>query len=98
MCILCHGGWAILEHDQDTPSDGPLLRTHETTTFARRSQLGDVDGNLRGADTDTEAIDDASHDKHGDVLGSADDDGANDPEDSSDHDSLLSAQDIREEA
>jgi len=45
--------WAIceaapigdIEHDQNTPGDGPLLCTNDTASLARRRQLGDVHGN-----------------------------------------------------
>ena len=52
----------ILEHDQDTPGDGPLLTTDESPTFARRSQLGNVDWHLSGANADAEPIDDPADD------------------------------------
>ncbi len=38
--------WDILEHDQDTPSDRPLLTADQPATLGRRSQFRDVDRHL----------------------------------------------------
>lgn len=62
---MCSGD--ILEHDQDTPCDGPLLTADQPATLARRSQLGDVDRHLGGANADTKAINDAADDQHADI-------------------------------
>ena len=68
------------EHNANTPSDGPLLHADKTASFRRRGDLGDVDGDLSGADTDGEAVDYAANDQHRDVLGSTDENATNDPE------------------
>jgi len=68
-----------VEHDHDAPGDGPLLGTDETSTLRRWSDLGDVDWDLSGADTDTETVDDTSDNEHANVLGRADNDAADDP-------------------
>lgn len=68
-----------VEHDHDAPGDGPLLGTDETATFGWGRKLGDVDGDLGGADTDAETIDEAADYQHADILGGADDDGTDDP-------------------
>lgn len=34
-----------VEHDHDTPCDGPLLSTDHTATLARRRKLGDINRN-----------------------------------------------------
>lgn len=67
------------EHDHDTPCDGPLLHTNQPSTLGWRRQLGDVDGDLRGADAYTETIDDTSGDEHGDVYRGATNNGTDDP-------------------
>lgn len=46
----------LLEHDQYAPSDSPLLSPDQTTALTRGSKLGNVDGNLGGADAHTDAI------------------------------------------
>lgn len=33
-------------HDEDTPGDGPLLSTNNTTSLGRRGKFGNIDGNL----------------------------------------------------
>ena len=70
----------LLEHNQDPPGDGPLLGTYEPTTFGRRGDLGDVDGNLGGLNADTEPVDDATDDQHSNVLRRANEDRADDPD------------------
>lgn len=72
---------ANVEHDEDTPGDSPLLATDESSTLRWWCNLGDIDGNLSGADSDRETVDDTSDDKHRNVLGSADDNGAKNPVD-----------------
>lgn len=52
----------LLEHDQYAPSDSPLLSPDQTTALARGSELGNVDWNLSGADTHTNAIDQTAND------------------------------------
>ncbi|KAH0356612.1 hypothetical protein KCU81_g274, partial [Aureobasidium melanogenum] len=67
----------------------PLMKEHPTdelSSLAWRSDLRDVDRNLGGADANTEAVDYTTDDEHGDVLRSADDDAANNPDDGSDLD------------
>lgn len=83
-----------LTHDHDAPSDCPLLHAHEATALRRRCDLGNVDWNLSRTDADTEAIDDATDDEHGDVLRGGCDDRTNHPDHSTDHDSLLAAEDV----
>ena len=67
------------EHDANTPSDGPLLHTDETASLGCGCDLGDVDGDLGGADTDRKAVDNTAHNQHRDVLGGANEDATNDP-------------------
>lgn len=62
----------LLEHDQYAPSDGPLLSPDQTTALTRGSELGNVDRNLGGADTNANAIDQTANNQHADVLGSRD--------------------------
>lgn len=69
----------ILVHDQNTPGDGPLLRADETTTLGGRRKLRDIDRNLGGLNSDAETVDDSSGNEHTHVLGSAYDDGADNP-------------------
>lgn len=66
------------------PSDGPLLSADELSSHAGRGHLREIDRNLGRADADTEAIDYAADDKHGNVLRGADDNASNDPNDGSD--------------
>lgn len=91
------GAVGDVEHDQDTPGNGPLLSTDDGTTLGGGSQLGDVDGNLRGADTDAETVDETADNEHGDVLRGGHDDAANDPDAAANHDGGLATQDIGEE-
>lgn len=51
---------------------------------------------LRRADTHAEAIDKSAHHQHSNVLGSADNDGTNAPNDGADLDRPLTAEDIRQ--
>lgn len=69
----------LLEHDHDTPGNGPLLETNQTTTLGWRCDLRDIDRNLSRADTHAEAVDDTTNDQHGNVLGGADNDRTNTP-------------------
>ena len=62
----------LLEHNHDTPGNGPLLGPDEPTTLARRCQFRDVNGDLSGADADTESVDDAANNQHANVLRSTD--------------------------
>lgn len=64
-----HASRDVLVHDEDTPSNGPLLETHESSTFRRRRKLRDIDWDLGRFDTDCDAVDYTADDKHGDVLG-----------------------------
>lgn len=82
----------------DAPGDGPLLHANETAALGRRSNLRDVDRDLRRADTNAEAVDDATDDEHGDVLRCSSDNRANDPDDCTEHDGLLAAEAVRDEA
>lgn len=60
---------ANVEHDHDTPSDGPLEEGTQTTTDVLGGKLGDVDGDSRGGQTDTETCNETAADKLGHVLG-----------------------------
>jgi hypothetical protein len=64
-----------------------LLRPYNTTAAGRRSEFGDVDRNLGGADTDRETVDEAAPNEHADVLRGAGDDGTDDPDSTADLDS-----------
>lgn len=82
-------GNGVLEHDQNAPSNGPLLGTYKATSFAGWRQFRDVDRDLRRADTNTESVDDATDNEHADVLGCADNRGPDAPDHSSNHDGPL---------
>jgi hypothetical protein len=73
-----------------------LLRADHTSTLTGGSQLGDVDGDLSRTDTDRETVDEATDDEHTDVLGSADEDGTDDPDDATNLDGALATEHIRE--
>lgn len=51
----------LLEHDHYAPSDSPLLSPDQTTALAWGSELGNVDWNLSGADTHTNAVDETAN-------------------------------------
>jgi hypothetical protein len=70
------------------------LCTNETTTLGWRGKLRNIYWNLSGADTDSETVDDAAHDEHGDVLRSGHNDTSNDPDDGANHDRLLATEEI----
>ena len=69
----------LLVHNEDTPSNGPLLETDETTSFTRRGQLGDVDRHLCRLDAHRESVDDTASNKHANVLRGTDNGRPNDP-------------------
>jgi hypothetical protein len=75
---------------------GPLLHADKPTTLGWRGDLRDVDRNLSRADTNAEAVDDATDDKHGDVLRGSRDGRANDPDHSADHDGFLATKEVRD--
>jgi hypothetical protein len=85
-------------HDQDTPGNGPLLRPNDTATLTGRCQFGDVNGDLGGANTHGQAVDESTNDEHGDVLGRTDEDGADTPDDGTRLDGSLATKNVREEA
>jgi hypothetical protein len=72
----------------------PLLHADKATALRRRRKLRNVDRNLSGADANAETVDDATDDEHGDVLRCGRDDGADNPDDSADHDGFLTTQDV----
>jgi len=82
--------------DISHPCNGPLLRSYNTTAAGRRSEFGDVDRNLSGADTDRQTVDEATGDEHANVLSGARDDGTNDPDGTTDLDSPATTELIRE--
>ena len=82
--------------DTVPPSDCPLLSTDNATTLGRGGQFSDIDGNLGRADSDRNAVDEAADDEHGNVLGSARDDGTYDPDDGADLDGTFAAKLIGE--
>ena len=77
---MLHTGWKdglteikkntrnLLEHDQNTPGDSPLLRADQGPTLAGGCQLGDVHRNLGGANAHTETINDTTNEQHADCL------------------------------
>jgi len=87
-------GVGDVEHDHDSPGDGPLLRAHQATTLGRRRQFRDVDRDLGRADSDAEAVDDATNDEHGDVLRGGHDNAADYPDDGAEHDGFLAAEGV----
>lgn len=92
------GSIGDIEHDHDTPRDRPLLGAHHPAALARRRQFGDVDRNLRRADSDGQAVDEAAHDEHADVLRGAHNDRSHAPNDGADLDGLLPTEDVGEKA
>ena len=64
----------------------------------RLTQLSHIHGDLSGADSDTEAVDEATSNEHADVLRSTDDDRADTPDDCTNLNGALAAKDIRKEA
>lgn len=75
--------------DQDTPGDGPLLEGDNTTTDVLGGNLGLVNGDDHGSQTDSDTVDDTADNKHRSVLGSALDDGSNNPDGRGKHDGAL---------
>lgn len=55
------------------------MQGNETPSFGRGRQFTDVHGNLGRFYSDSEAVDDASHDEHSDVLRCTDDGRADKP-------------------
>lgn len=100
------GGWAFdkaapvryKKHYHDSPGDSPLLHSNETAALGRRSDFRDIDRDLRRADTNTETVDNATNDEHGDVLRRSGDNRANDPDDCTEHDGFLATKAVRDEA
>ena len=66
-------------HDENTPGDGPLLSADDTATGGWGSKLGDIDGDLSRANTNSIAVDETADNKHANVLGSTRNDGADAP-------------------
>lgn len=64
-----------------------MNRANCSASFGGGSELCDVDGNLRAANTNTETVDESTDDEHGDILGSARDNGTDDPDEAADLDS-----------
>ncbi len=58
----------LLEHDNNTPSDCPLLSTYQTAALRGICNFRDVDWDLRGAYAYAATIEDTPNDKHRDVL------------------------------
>ena len=85
-------------HDQDTPGNGPLLRSNDAATLTGRCQFGDVNRDLGGANTHGQTVDESTNDEHGDVLGRTDEDGADTPDDGTRLDGSLATKNVREEA
>lgn len=56
-----------------------------------------VDWHLSRCDTNAETVDEATDDEHANVLGSADEDGANDPAEAGGHDGPATAEPIGED-
>jgi hypothetical protein len=75
---------------------GDLLRPISPASDGAEKKYTYVDGNLSRADAYSETVDDTSDSQHGNVLGSADEDGTNAPDDGADLDGPLSSKDIRE--
>ena len=96
--LLTLSCWHSLEHNQNAPSNRPLLRAHQPSPLTRGRQFRNVHRNLSGADTHTKPIQNPPDNQHTDVLRSAYDDRTNNPDSRTDHDRLLPSQDVREEA
>lgn len=88
----CVGWIGSAHHDQNAPGDGPLLGSDNTSALGGRSQLGDVDRDLGGADADRDAVDEATDNQHADILCGTRDDGTNDPDGASDLDGATTAE------
>lgn len=68
-----------IEHDHNTPGNGPLLGADETATLRGGRNFGDVDRDLSRLNTDRETVDNAADDQHWNVLRRGHDDATNDP-------------------
>lgn len=75
-----------------------LLECDESSTLGWRCNLRNVDRDLGTLDPHAEAVDDAPSDQHADVLGGTDDGTADDPNDTTNHDTFLATKDIRQES
>lgn len=87
-----------VKHDQDTPSDGPLLGADHLAPFGRLRQLRDVDGNLGAADTDGVAANEAADNELGDAERRAGDGAPDAPDDCADLDGPSAAKHVGEKA
>lgn len=56
------------------------MHADQPATLGGQGNLGDVDRYLRRADANADAVDNATDDEHGNVLGGTDDDTANHPD------------------
>lgn len=79
--VLANLGTAVgdVVHDENTPGNGPLLETNEATALGGRRDLGNVDWDLGGFDTDRDTVDDTGKDEHALVLCGGAENGADDP-------------------
>lgn len=84
--IVRSGRWTVSSKGRDLPSDGPLLERHDTTTDFLGGNLGLVDGNNGGGDTNGQTGDNTANTEHGDAIAGGLEDGANDPDQSGDLD------------
>ena len=80
-----------------TPGNGPLLGTDDSASLRRLSQLRYVDGHLRTADADGEAVDETANDQLADAVGSRSDQTADAPDDGTDLDCATTAKEIGDE-
>jgi hypothetical protein len=74
------------------------LSAYDTSALGWRRKFRDVDGDLSRADTNGNTVDETSDDKHANILSSAGDNGANDPDNAAHLDGGFAAKLIREEA
>jgi hypothetical protein len=98
ISMLVRTNFDVQTSHHDAPSNGPLLSADKTPSLRRWRNLRDVHRHLGRADANTEAIDDAAHDQHRDVLRCRYNDTADDPNHGADHDSFLAAKAVRDEA
>ena len=83
--------------DENTPGDGPLLKRNDTTANVLGCNLGLVDGDNGGTDTNCPTANDTTDAKEGHAVRGSLKDGAHDPHESGDLDGSTAREAIGQE-
>lgn len=79
-------------HDEDAPFDGPLLDDDDRSSDVFLCDLDEVDGDLRGCNSNADAVDKTASDEHADAVTGGLEGGADKPEDAGKPDGIASSE------